>query len=130
MRDEILTVLKWNLRGLEPTYDKATGAYLFGGNNAVKRGEMALLLEDVVIKMSGDEKMASAYLGHDKSPFFDIQPTSHFYNAVMNVTTRGLMEGETGGVFRVYDPVSGRGRAGDQGVETEDGRSLKVRRKA
>ena len=107
VRAEILTVLKWNLRGLEPSYDGASGAYLFNGAKPVKRGEMALLLEDMVIRIRGDEKIASAYLGHDKSPFVDVSPTSRFYNAVMNATTRGLMEGETGGAFRVDEPVCG-----------------------
>ena len=107
IRDEILGVLKCNLRGLEPSYDAATGAYLFNGARIVKRGEMALLLEDMVIRISGDEKIASAYLGHEKSPFIDISPTSRYYNAAMNATTRGLMEGEAGGAFRVDEPVSG-----------------------
>ncbi len=107
IRDEILGALNWNLRGLEPSYDAASGAYLFNGARAVKRGEMALLLEDMVIRIAGDEKIASAYLGHEKSPFTDIPPTSRFYNAAMNATTRGLMEGEAGGVFLVDEPVSG-----------------------
>ena len=47
IRDEILGVLRLNLRGLEPSYDAATGAYLFNGARVVKRGEMALLLEDM-----------------------------------------------------------------------------------
>ena len=68
---------------------------------------MAFILEDILIKVTRDEKIASAYLGHDKSPFSDITPTSRYYNAVMNATTRGLMEGETGGAFRVDDPVTG-----------------------
>ncbi len=107
IREEILGVLRWNLRGLEPSYDAASGAYLFIGARAVKRGEMALLLEDMVIRITGDEKIASAYLGHEKSPFIDIPPTSRFYNAAMNATTRGLMEGEVGGAFRVDEPISG-----------------------
>ena len=107
VREEILTVLRWNLRGLEPAYDKPTGGYLFQGAKAVKRGEMAFILEDMLIKATRDEKIASAYLGQEKSPFSDIKPTSRYYNAVMNATTRGLMEGETGGYFRVDDPVTG-----------------------
>jgi len=107
VREEILTVLRWNLRGLEPAYDKPTGGYLFQGAMPVKRGEMAFILEDMLIKATRDEKIASAYLGQEKSPFSDIKPTSRYYNAVMNATTRGLMEGETGGYFRVDDPVTG-----------------------
>ena len=99
--------MRWNLRGLEPSYDAASGAYLFNAARVVKRGEMALLLEDMVIRVAGDEKIASAYLGHEKSPFSDIPPTSRFYNAAMNATTRELTEGEAGGAFRVDEPISG-----------------------
>jgi hypothetical protein len=68
---------------------------------------MALILEDVLIKLTGDEKIATAFFGHEKSPFPDVRKTSPFYNAVMNMTTRGIMEGELSGEFRVSDPVDG-----------------------
>ncbi|MEI6153244.1 MAG: S-layer homology domain-containing protein [Deltaproteobacteria bacterium] len=106
-KEEVVTVMKWKVRGLEPKYDDASRAYLFKPMDTVKRGEMALVLEDILIKNTGDEKIATAYFGHDKSPFPDVKPTSPLYNAVMNVTTRGIMEGETSGKFRPNDPVSG-----------------------
>ncbi len=105
--EEVITVIKWKVRGLEPKYDETAKAYLFKPMDLVKRGEMALVLEDVLIKATGDEKIASAYLGHEKSPFPDVRPTSPMYNAVMNVTTRGIMEGETTGEFMPDRPVSG-----------------------
>jgi hypothetical protein len=73
----------------------------------ILRGEMALILEDVLIKLTGDDKLATAYFGQDKSPFPDVKPTSTFYNAVMNMTTRGIMEGELSGEFRIGEPVDG-----------------------
>ncbi len=106
-KDEILTILKWKVRGLEPKYDETTKAYLFKPVDVVKRGEMALILEDVLIKLTGDEKIASAYLGHERSPFPDIRTTATFYNAVMNMTSRSIMESELSGEFRVDTPVSG-----------------------
>ena len=106
-KGEIRTVLKWKVRGLQPSYDTASRSYLFKPANYVKRGEMALLLEDLIIRNTGDEKLASAYIGQEKSPFADVQPTSPFYNAVMTVTTRGIMEGAMTGRFQVDDPVSG-----------------------
>ena len=36
-----------------------------------------------------------------------LERTSPFYNAVMNMTTRGIMEGELSGEFRVGAPVDG-----------------------
>jgi len=106
-KEEVLTLLKWNVRGIEPKYDEKTRAYLFKPIDQVNRGEMALVLEDILIKFTGNEKIATAHLGHDKSPFHDIKPTSPFYNAVINVTTRGIMEGEATGEFMVDKPVSG-----------------------
>ncbi|GER92374.1 S-layer protein [hot springs metagenome] len=106
-KDEILTILKWKVRGLEPKYDEMTKAYLFKPTDVVKRGEMAFILEDVLIKLTGDEKMATAFFGHSKSPFPDVRATSPFYNAVMNMTTRGIMEGELSGEFRIDAPVDG-----------------------
>ncbi|MFZ3123266.1 MAG: S-layer homology domain-containing protein [Thermodesulfovibrionales bacterium] len=106
-KEEVLTIMKWKVRGLEPRYDGNTKAYLFMPKEPVLRGEMALILEDVLIKLTGDEKLATAYFGQDKSPFPDVKPTSTFYNAVMNMTTRGIMEGELSGEFRVGAPVDG-----------------------
>lgn len=106
-REEALTVMKWKVRGLEPKYDEITKAYLFKPTDVVKRGEMAFILEDVLIKLTGDDKIATAYFGHEKSPFPDVRPTSLFYNAVMNMTSRGIMEGELSGEFRIDASVDG-----------------------
>lgn len=106
-KQEVITILALKIRGLEPVYDNTTKAYLFKPDDVVKRGEFALILEDILIKLTGEEKLARAYLGHEKSPFPDIRPTSVYYNAVMNVTSRGLMEPELSGEFRVNDPVDG-----------------------
>ena len=106
-KDEILTIMKWRVRGLEPKYDEITKAYLFKPADLVSRGEMAFILEDVLMKLTGDEKIATAYFGQEKSPFPDVKTTSPFYNAVMNMTTRGVMDGELSGEFRINEPIDG-----------------------
>jgi hypothetical protein len=106
-KEEILTVMKWRVRGLEPKYDETTRAYLFKPADTVNRGEMAFILEDILIKLTGDEKLATAYFGQERSPFPDVRPTSPLYNAVMNMTSRGIMEGELSGEFRIDAPVEG-----------------------
>jgi len=106
-KQEILTVMKWKVRGLEPKYDETTQANLFKPADSVKRGEMAFILEDVLMKITGDEKLATAYFGQERSPFPDVRPTSALYNAVMNMTSRGIMEGELSGEFRIDAPVEG-----------------------
>lgn len=106
-KDEVMTILKWKVRGLEPKFDDATRSYLFRPADMVLRGEMAFTLEDVLIKLTGDEKLATAFFGQDRSPFPDVKPTSPFYNAVLNMTTRNIMEGELSGEFRISEPVDG-----------------------
>lgn len=106
-RDEILTILKWKVRGLEPKFDDQSKAYLFKPADAVQRGEMAFILEDVLIKLTGDEKLATAFFGQERSPFPDVKSTSPFYNAVLNMTTRNIMEGELSGEFRINEAVDG-----------------------
>jgi Tfp pilus assembly protein PilF len=104
---DVLTVLKWKTRGLELKYDAPSKAYLFAPNDRVRRGEMAFILEDLLLKKTGDEGLARRYVGQEKSPFSDIAPTSPFYNAVMTVTSRGLMEGDPSGHFRADSPLDG-----------------------
>lgn len=106
-RIEAATLIKWNVRGLEPSYDASSRAYLFRPDEPVKRKEFAMALEDVVIKLTGDEKLASAFLGHRASPFPDIEPSSVWYNAAMSVTTRNMMETELTGEFRPDDAIDG-----------------------
>jgi hypothetical protein len=106
-KEEVLTLLKWRVRGMEPKYDETSRAYLFKPTDPVSRGEMAFILEDVLIKLSGDEKLATAYFGQNNSPFPDVKGTSAYYNAVMNMTSRNIMEGEISGEFRVNSPVDG-----------------------
>lgn len=107
-KQEIMTVLKLKLRGLEPRYDQTTMANLFKPAEVLTRGEMALVLEDILIRVAGDEKIATAFLGQEKSPYPDIRTTSPYYNAVMNMTVRGIMDsGDWMGPFRLSDPVEG-----------------------
>jgi hypothetical protein len=106
-KEEVLTLMKWHVRGMEPKYDETSRAYLFKPADPVTRGEMAFILEDILIKLTGNEKIATAYFGQEHSPFPDVKPTSAFYNAVMNMTTRNIMESELSGEFRVNAPVDG-----------------------
>ncbi len=106
-RREIMTVLKWHIRGLEPQYDPTTKAYLFKPDEPLKRKELALILEDLLIKITGDQSLATKYFGADHSPFPDVPPTVPWFNAVMNVVSRGLMETDLSGDFRPDDYVDG-----------------------
>ncbi len=106
-KSEILTVQKWGLRGLEPIYDKTSKAYLFYPDKPVSREELAFILEDLLMKITGDEAMATRYFGQKNSPYPDVAPTSASFNAVMNVVNRGLMEPDISGTFRPDDNTDG-----------------------
>ena len=106
-KKEIMTVLKWHVRGLEPQYDPTTKAYLFKPDEPLTRKELALILEDLLIKITGDQSLATKYFGMDHSPFPDVPPTVPWFNAVMNVVSRGLMETDLSGEFRPNDYVDG-----------------------
>jgi len=100
-KHEILVLMKWGIRGLE------IDSGLFNPEKPVTRKDFAFVLEDVLIKLTGDESMSSAYFGHQRSPFPDVQASSAWYNAIMNVTTRNVMETELSGEFRPDDEVDG-----------------------
>lgn len=104
---EVLMLMQWQLRGLEPRFDPQTRAYLFQPDSAVQRKELAIVLEDMLIKLTGDERLASAFIGQEKSPFPDVHPTAPWYNAVVHTVTRGLMETELSGEFRPDAPTDG-----------------------
>ncbi len=106
-KDEILTVIKWNIRGLEPEYDKTTQAYLFKPEEPITRKQLAFIIEDLLIKLTGDNSIATAYFGTEKSPFPDVPVNVAWFNAVMNCTSRGLMEPDLSGEFRPDDNVEG-----------------------
>lgn len=106
-KDDILTLMKWNIRGLEPAYDSTTKAYLFKPEAPVSRKDLAFALEDVLSKITGDETIATKFIGNDKSPFPDIPASAAWFNAAMNMTTRGLMETELSGDFRPNEPIDG-----------------------
>ncbi len=106
-KSEILIVTKWGLRGLEPLYDTTSKAYLFYPERSVTRKELAFILEDILMKITGDKSLATKYFGQKNSPYPDVPVSSSSYNAVMNAVTRGLMEPDLSGAFRPDDNADG-----------------------
>jgi len=104
---EIMTALKWKVRGLEPTYDQISKAFLFYPDKPMTRLQLAFALEDLMMKISGDETLATKYMGQRTSPYPDVAPTAAWFNAVMTSVTRGLMEPELSGAFRPNDVADG-----------------------
>ena len=102
LKPSIETVLKLQIRGLE-----AGPNHKFEPDKLITKGEFALMLEDILIKVSGDEKLATKFLGAT-SPFPDVRNDLYSFNAIMTVTSRGFLEADKAtGEFRAADPVSG-----------------------
>ncbi|MCP3676593.1 MAG: S-layer homology domain-containing protein [Deltaproteobacteria bacterium] len=106
-KEEVFLMMRWGVRGFEPLYDIATKSYLFRPDEWVTRSELAIVLEGILVKITGDEEMRTVYIGEAKAPFTDIHVTAPWYNAVRNVTTRNLMKADSSGAFRPNDPVGG-----------------------
>lgn len=102
LKPSIELMLKLQIRGLE-----AGPNHTFDPDKLVTKGEFALMLEDIMIKVSGDEKLATKFLGAT-SPFPDIRSDQYFFNAAMTATSRGYLEADKAtGEFKPGDPVSG-----------------------
>jgi tetratricopeptide (TPR) repeat protein len=102
LKSSIETILKLQVRGLE-----AGPNHKFEPDKLITKGEFALMLEDILIKVSGDEKLATKFIGAT-SPFPDVRNDHYAFNAIMMATSRGYLEADKAtGEFKASDPVSG-----------------------
>lgn len=105
-KSEISTILKWKVKGLEPMFDKMTRAPLFKPELPVKRKSLAFILQDVLIKITGDKTIATKMIGNT-SPHPDVLGSAPWFNAVMTATSRGLMEADITSRFDPDRPADG-----------------------
>lgn len=103
LKTDIDTVMELMVKGLEAYPD-----HTFQPNKKITKAEYAIMVEDILIKVSGDEKLATKFIG-EKSPFPDLRNDLPYFNAVMVVTTRGVMKSKdlTTGEFGPMDTISG-----------------------
>src|SRR4030066_740171 len=103
LKTDIDTVMELMVKGLESYPD-----HTFQPDKKITRAEYAIMVEDILIKVSGDEKLATKFIG-EKSPFPDLRNDLPYFNAVMVVTTRGVMKAKdlTTGEFGAMDSISG-----------------------
>ncbi len=102
LKPSIDTILRLQVRGLE-----AGPNHTFEPTKLITKAEFALMLEDILIKVGGDEKLATKYIGA-QSLFPDVRSDHYAFNAIMVVTSRGFIEADKAtGEFRPGDPVSG-----------------------
>jgi tetratricopeptide (TPR) repeat protein len=103
LKADIEGILRIGVRGLE-TYPDGS----FHPNDMVDRATYAMMIEDILIKMSGDNSLATKFIG-SASPFPDLRSDLPYFNAVMVVTSRGIMEAKdlSSGEFAPQGPVPG-----------------------
>jgi hypothetical protein len=96
LKADIDTVIQLGVRGLEPSPD-----HKFEPAKPLLKAEYAIMLEDIMIRITGDTKLATQFFGQ-KSPYPDIRPDMYYFNAAMLLGSRGILEadkvtGEFGG---------------------------------
>ena len=97
-KDDILASHRLNLRSFRVT----NGA--FSPEKAMTRGELAMLVEDIL--HANFQISRTAFIG-TASPFSDLKSSSTSFNAVMSAVTRGLMQGREDGTIGPEDLVTG-----------------------
>jgi len=99
---DIEIVTAYGIRGLAPFPDGT-----FRPDQELTRAEVAMILEDVLVRASNEPELATRYIGQT-SPFDDLRADHPAFNAAMLTTTRGLLEsGVRSGAFEPLAPVSG-----------------------
>ncbi len=100
---DIEGVLETGIRGLE---NDPKGN--FNPGEVLSRGEFAIMLEDILIKLTGEKDLAGRYV-NSKSLFPDVPADMPYFNAIISVTSRGVMEAKNAktGEFAPLKPLSG-----------------------
>jgi S-layer homology domain len=103
LRADIEGMIRIGMRGLEVYPDGS-----FRPDERVDRAAYAMMIEDILIRISGDNALATRFIG-SSSPFPDLRADLPYFNAVMVVTSRGLMEVRDmiSGAFAPLEPVGG-----------------------
>lgn len=97
----VMDIVDLNIRGLEPYPD-----HTFHPADLVNRGEYAMMVEDALIAITGDQTIATKYIGSE-SRFPDVNPSHPAYNAICTTVDRGVMQAELNGEFGPTASVSG-----------------------
>lgn len=79
----------------------------FYPDRIINRADLALVLQDVLVLVGGDEYLSTHYRGA-ASPFPDVRPDYYAFNAIMVCAERGIVAADAAtGAFRPQDPVNG-----------------------
>ena len=102
-KNDIEEVLKTGVRGLE---NDPNGNFKPG--EVISRGEYAIMLEDILIKLTGEKDIAARYV-NSKSLFADVPSDMPYFKAIISVTSREIMQVKNikTGEFAPLKPLSG-----------------------
>ena len=103
LKTDIDAVIAIGIKGLQPFPDHTYKPY-----KVITRAEFAMMIEDILIKITGDDDLATKFIG-SPSPFPDLRNDLPYFNAAMVCTTRNIMETKdvATGEFDPQGPVSG-----------------------
>lgn len=103
LKNEIEAVLEAKVHGLE---NDPKGN--FKPNEILSRGEYAVILEDILIKVTGEKDIAARYVSSN-SLFPDVPADMPYFTSIISVTSRGIMEAKNTktGEFSPLKPLSG-----------------------
>ncbi len=103
LKADIDAVIAMGIKGLQPGPD-----HTFQPEKIINRAEFAMMIEDVLIKITGDNSLATKFIG-SASPFPDLRNDLPFFNAAMVCTTRNILETKNvaTGEFAPMEPVAG-----------------------
>jgi tetratricopeptide (TPR) repeat protein len=103
LKVDIDAVIEIGIKGLQPYPDHTFRPY-----EMTNRAEFAMMIEDILIKITGVEELATRFIG-SVSPFPDLRNDLPYFNAVMLCTTRGIMAAKDlkSGEFDAMGNVSG-----------------------
>jgi hypothetical protein len=103
LRSDIQEVMRLKVLGLEPLPDRQ-----FHPNETMSRAEFAMLIEDVLVRVTGEQGLKTKFIGQ-RSPYPDVRGDLPYFNAVQTAVTHNLMEPKNRlqGTFGPAEPVSG-----------------------
>ncbi len=86
LKADIDAAIEIGIKGLQPFPD-----HTFQPNKMITRAEFAMMIEDILIKITGDDSLSTKFIGN-QSPFPDLRGDLPFFNAAMVCTTRNILE--------------------------------------
>ena len=104
-QEAIVAVLALDLAGLQPAQDLTHQALLFRPNDYVDRGQFALLLTELLVRLGEVAPQTSTAVGN--SPIADISASDPLYAAVVTTSVRGLLKLDKFGNFSASAKLSG-----------------------